>query len=113
MTKIGDDLSSNFVNEFLIDLALLEERKIQYLPFDKNDKILEVVNGIQSRDDRKSEKSVIPSHKIDTFIQEKSDYLKNVSFQNGSTVWNDENIDNKKNFTEKLYALLQETRKLR
>lgn len=53
MSKIGQDGSAVFVSEFLIDLELLQERKVQYLPFEKNDRILEVVSGVQWRDDVK------------------------------------------------------------
>jgi uncharacterized phage infection (PIP) family protein YhgE len=53
------------------------------------------------------------SNRIDTFIQEKSDYLKNVSSQNGSSHWASPTLSTDKNFTEKLYSLLQETRRLR
>lgn len=41
------------MNEFLIDLELLQERKVQYLPFEKNDRILEVVSSVQWRDEIK------------------------------------------------------------
>jgi hypothetical protein len=113
MAKIEEGGSSIFVNEFLIDFDLLEERKIQYLPFDKNDKILEVVNGVPNKEDQKQPKSVILSNKIDTFIQEKSNYLKNVTNQKDSAQLTDYKVEASKNFTEKLYGLLQETRKLR
>lgn len=53
MSKIGENGSAVFVSEFLIDLELLQERKVQYLAFDKNNRILEVVSGLQWRDDIK------------------------------------------------------------
>lgn len=53
MSKIGEEETAVFVSEFVIDLELLQERKVQYLPFEKNDKILEVVCGVQWKDDLK------------------------------------------------------------
>jgi hypothetical protein len=99
MSRIGEDGKPVFVSEFLIDLDLLQERGVQYLPFEKNDRILEVVSGLQVRDDLKEQKSVFNGNRIDTFIQEKSDFLKNVSSNNGAANWTDEKMSSNKNFT--------------
>lgn len=53
MSRITEDGRTEFVSEFLIDLDLLQERRVQYLPFEKNDRILEVVSGVQIREDHK------------------------------------------------------------
>lgn len=40
MAKINEDSSITAVDEFMIDLDLLKEKRTQFLPFSKNDKIL-------------------------------------------------------------------------
>ena len=49
MAKINEDASITPVDEFLIDLDQLEEKRTQFLPFSKNDKILEVQCGTPQR----------------------------------------------------------------
>jgi hypothetical protein len=99
MSRIDDKGSLEFMSEFLIDLDLLAERKVQFLPFNKNDKILEVVSGLKIREQPNKQKSVPNVDKIDNFIQEKSQFLKNISSQNDSVYGIDERTSNSKNFT--------------
>ena len=63
----------------MIDLALLEEKKKQYLSFDKNDKILEIISG-NINDNANKIMVALPNNngKIDRFIYEKEEYLRNI-----------------------------------
>lgn len=99
MSRIDDKGSLEFMSEFLIDLDLLEERKVQFLPFNKNDKILKVVSGLKIREQQTDQKSVPNVDKIDNFIQEKSQFLKNLSSQNGSVYGIDERTCKGNDFT--------------
>lgn len=105
MSRVGSsDSVREVISEFLIDLVLLEEKKVQFLPFEKNDKILEVVCGAAGRSSFRESKITINSPKVDTFIQEKVDFLKSVNGQSASQSRSDEP---KRSFAEKLYSLLQ------
>lgn len=110
MCRLTSEGTREVISEFLIDLDLLEEKKVQFLPFEKNDKILEVVCGAASRNSFRDSKIAINAPKMDTFIQEKVDFLKSVNGQSASQSRSDEP---KRSFAEKLYSLLQETQRLR
>lgn len=56
MSRIDDKGRLEFMSEFLIDLDLLAERKVQFLPFNKNDKILKVVSGLKIREQQTEQK---------------------------------------------------------
>ena len=99
MSRIYEKGGLEFMSEFLIDLDLLSERKVLFLPFNRNDKILEVVSGIKTREQPTDQKSVPNGDRIDNFIQEKSQFLKNISYRNGSVYGQDERSCSSKNFS--------------
>ena len=99
MSRIDEKGALEFMSEFLIDLDLLSERKVQFLPFKRNDKILEVVSVIKNREQPIDQKSVPNRDRIDNFIEEKSQFLKNISYRNGSVYGQDERSCSSKNFS--------------
>lgn len=49
MGRVEKDNTITPIEEFLVDLDQLEEKRTQFLPFSKNDKILEVQSGMVKR----------------------------------------------------------------
>ena len=48
----GNEGGDDVYNQFVINLDKLNENKVQYLPFKKNDKVLKIVEGSHQDEDK-------------------------------------------------------------
>lgn len=99
------------IAELTLNLDLLAQKKTQFFPFGKNDKVLKIALG--QKESLAPPNNTVPFRTNERFIREKEEFLRRIGNTTSSSRLNPDNTSSRKSFSEQTKDLLAEIKSMR